>query len=218
MTRGGALALVIALLAGGCSSAPTADDLADSVFRVRGEGCRAANIGTAFAVAPELVLTNAHVVAGVTRQLVVADADGRTTTAVLIGFDPVNDLALLEVPGLDAKPLALGPAVRGDGVLADARIEGELTLIDVEVLRLVDIESGDIYDDGTYLRKGFEAAGDIGPGTSGAPVIVEGSVVGAVFAEVREGGIVFGTQTSEIEAFLDLPRSVIPLPAGACRR
>lgn len=217
MIRRGGFAAVIALVAAGCSGGPTEADFADSVFRVRGEGCQVASIGTAFAVGQGLLLTNAHVVAGVTENLTVADSDGNATGAALVGFDPVNDLALLEVTGLDAEPLDLGPAVQGEGVLADARIEGELTLVEVEVVRLVDIESGDIYDDGTYLRKGFEASGDIGPGTSGAPVVVDGLVVGAVFAEVRNGGVVFGTQTSEIQAFLDLPRSAIELPAGVCR-
>lgn len=214
-----ALALAaVALTTISCSPPPTAEDFETSVFRVRGEGCRVANIGTAFAVGPNLLLTNAHVVAGVTSGLVVTAAHGESAPASLVAFDPVNDFALLDVAGLDAEPLDLGPAIEGSAVLVDARIEGELALIDVEVVRLVDIEIGDIYDEGSYLRMGLEATGDIGPGTSGAPVIVRNVVVGAVFAETRDGGVVFATSSDEIEAFLDLPRSEIELPTGRCRR
>jgi S1-C subfamily serine protease len=223
VTRIGCALVLLALAVVGCDStgAATGDtsvDIASSVFRVRGEGCRVANIGTAFVVGPELALTNAHVVAGVTSGLVVVDAAETAYEATLVAFDPVDDLALLEVEGLTAPPLRLGNATPGAGRIYDARVAGMIDVMDIEVTRLVDIESGDIYDDGTYLRKGLEIAGDIGPGTSGAPIVQDGLVVGVAFAEVRDGGTVFATASSEIRASLAEPRSVLALPAGRCRR
>ncbi len=218
----GALASM-ALVMGACGAGPgasavTTEDLAASVFRVRGEGCRVANIGTAFALEPDLLLTNAHVVAGVTGDLVVTSVDGAATPAIVTAWDPIDDLALLVTDGLGATPLSLGEARSGDALLVDARVEGDLELIDIEITRLVDIESGDIYDEGVYLRKGMEAIGDIAPGSSGSPILVDGLVVGTVFAETRDGGLVFATATSEIAELLDEDRSMDAVPTGRCRR
>ena len=222
MTRAGRALVLLALAVTGCASSgapPVADgeDPASSVFRVRGEGCRVANIGTAFVVEPGLVLTNAHVVAGVTSELVVVDAAEVTHRASVVAFDPVDDLALLEVEGLAAPALPLGNATPGPARLYDARVAGTVEAMEVEITRLVDIETGDIYDDGRYLRKGLEVAGDIGPGTSGAPIVAAGLVVGVAFAEVRDGGTVFATSSSEVRTFLTEPRTVLELPQGRCR-
>lgn len=215
------LASVMALMGlfvAACAAGPDTAELSTSVFRVRGEGCRVANIGTAFAIEPDVLLTNAHVVAGVTSNLVVTAIDGTATPAIVVAWDPIDDLALLVAEGLDATPLSLGEARRGAAVLVDARVEAELDLIDVEINRLVDIESGDIYDEGVYLRKGMEVVGDISPGSSGSPILLDGLVVGAVFAETREGGLVFATSASEIVELLDEDRPTSEVPTGRCRR
>lgn len=210
-----ALAVTVAVAA--CSSTPGPQEFASSVFHIRGEGCRVTTIGTAFAVTGDLVVTNAHTLAGATSvQLIDADDVGREAT--LLVFDPEEDLALLRVDGLEAEPLVLGSPVTGHALLVDARIRDELSVTTVDITELVDIASGDIYDDGEYLRRGMTIAADISPGSSGSPVVVDDRVVGAVFAEQRRGGVVFATSVDEIAEMLDRPRSTIGLPTGRCRR
>src|SRR5207237_2192587 len=60
--------------------------------------------GSGWIAAPGLVITNAHVVAGIDHPLVDRQG-GRERRASVIGFDAKNDLALLRVPGLPGRPL-----------------------------------------------------------------------------------------------------------------
>jgi len=64
--------------------------------------------GTGFSVAPQILVTNEHVIADCVSIEVIA-ADGRRKAAVL-DMDVQNDLALLRVVGLR------GPTARGKGI------------------------------------------------------------------------------------------------------
>lgn len=86
-----------------------------STVRVEGVACRAERDGSGFTVAPDLVVTNAHVVAG-QRRTVVERPDGRRLGATVAVFDPLRDLALLSVPGLGQAPLPLANAKVGSTV------------------------------------------------------------------------------------------------------
>ena len=77
-----------------------------AVVKVTGRACRQIQDGSGWAVAPDLVVTNAHVVAG-ERDTRVEDVDGRAHDATVVAFDAKRDLAVLSVPGLDATPLPL---------------------------------------------------------------------------------------------------------------
>ena len=61
--------------------------------------------GSGFVYAPQHVLTNAHVVAGVTTGLTVTTRDGTQLPARVVLYDPQVDIAVLDVPGLDLTPL-----------------------------------------------------------------------------------------------------------------
>ena len=75
-----------------------------SVLRVTGNACGLGIEGSGWIAAPGYVVTNAHVVAGVSRPHV--DYYGRRSwPATVVGFDPTNDLAVLRVPGLRGRPL-----------------------------------------------------------------------------------------------------------------
>lgn len=76
--------------------------------------------GTGFAVGPELVVTNAHVIADMadnpTLRMLVIPAQGvRGYLAKVAAFSPRNDLALLRVPGAGLPPATLSPATVPDG-------------------------------------------------------------------------------------------------------
>src|SRR5690606_6585419 len=79
---------------------------AASVVRVRGSACGLGVEGSGWVAAPELVVTNAHVVAG-QKDTVVIGGDGAQHEVRVLAYVPRNDLAVLRAPGLAAAPLAL---------------------------------------------------------------------------------------------------------------
>ena len=87
-----------------------------STVKIEGYGCGVLQEGSGFVVAPGLVVTNAHVVAGIAAPLVQVGTTVRHTEVVL--FDPSFDLAVLRVPGLTAPTLHLDPAPVGRGTQA----------------------------------------------------------------------------------------------------
>ena len=80
-----------------------------SVVRVQGvaPSCARTITGSGFVFAPGVVVTNAHVVAGVEEPRVLAQ-DGTELAAQVMSFDPEADIAVLRVPGLAAPPLPFG--------------------------------------------------------------------------------------------------------------
>ena len=87
------------------------DALADaslSVVRISGTAyaCGQNQSGTGFVVAPERVVTNAHVVAGVDRPVIEAP-NGQAIDGFVVYFDDDDDLAIVAVPGLTTAALPL---------------------------------------------------------------------------------------------------------------
>lgn len=78
-----------------------------------GERSRA-GLGTGFVIRGDgVIVTNAHVIAGASR-IVVMTRDGRTHPARLLGADETNDIAVLKV---DARGLAVAPLGDSDSLL-----------------------------------------------------------------------------------------------------
>ena len=148
--------------------------------------------GSGFLVAPNVVLTSAHVIAGA-ETITVLTADKRETEAAVVGFDPDMDLAYLHTAP-DLGPLPTMPDIGSDDVEAGATgralvfRDGASTELDVVVRRRVRINTEDIYVQGDVTRPGFELTADIEPGDSGGVVFVEGKVVGVLWARSRRGG------------------------------
>jgi uncharacterized membrane protein required for colicin V production len=76
-----------------------------STVKVTGSACGAIVEGSGFVVAPQLIVTNAHVVAGDGSPRVVDGSGSHAATPVW--FDPKLDVAVLEVPGLSDPPLQI---------------------------------------------------------------------------------------------------------------
>ena len=93
--------------------------LQQSVLKISGvaSSCQKALEGSGFVVAPELVMTNAHVVAGTDG--VTVDSVGSVFDAEVVLFDSEEDVALLRVPGLRAPVLNFraDPAAPGEGAI-----------------------------------------------------------------------------------------------------
>jgi S1-C subfamily serine protease len=162
---------------------------AASVLKITGvaEDCRRRIEGTGFVYAPERVITNAHVVAGVTRPTVeVGDA---TLDARVVVFDPARDLAVLAVPGLTRPPLAFtGPADAGDNALVLGYPQGGPFRTGAARIRGVQEARGpDIYQRDTVVREIYALRGLVQPGNSGGPLVdPDGGVLGVIFAAAAD--------------------------------
>jgi S1-C subfamily serine protease len=155
-----------------------------SVVKILGQAsCQRGIEGSGFVFSRGRVMTNAHVVAGVSNPFVIVD--GRRTPARVVLFDRKLDVAVLAVDRPDLKPLAfdrsgragesaaiLGFPENGPFDARAARIRSEMRL-----------RSPDIYDRGQVVRETFSVRGLVRSGNSGGPLVSEdGDVLGVIFA------------------------------------
>ena len=89
---------------------PALNRAAGSVLKIAGTAfqCGQNQTGTGFVVSPGRVVTNAHVVAGVSQPVVEVPGGGAMPGRVVY-FDGKRDLAVLAVDGLPTAPLPLSP-------------------------------------------------------------------------------------------------------------
>ncbi len=215
--------LVLAPMA--CSDRATThpDRAIDASVGVRASGCRSEeSIGAGALVAPELVVTVAHVVAGAD-ELAVVDRRGQRHAATTVALDTVDDIALLAVPGLTGTPLEIGPLDAGQsGVYLTYGTRSTPTPEPFEVIRRVNLSISDIYDQGDHERAGLEIAADIDPGDSGAVLVSSAGLAGGlVFASSRRNeDRAWATDLSVVLPLLatldDQPGN--PAPPAACPR
>jgi len=157
----------------------------DSAVQVVAFGCSRVEVhGAGLMVADGRVATVAHVVAGADR-IEVRGIHG-TAQATIVYFDPVLDVAVLEVDPRLATPIPISTAKRGDtGTVVVYRDDTPVEL-PAEVQRLVDIRTADIYGMGKHIRPGYELTVDIQPGDSGSVVVVDGKAVAILWATSRQ--------------------------------
>jgi S1-C subfamily serine protease len=162
---------------------PDVVDASGSVVRITGIACGLGIEGTGWIAARELVVTNAHVVAGIDRPQV--DRGGGTElTAAVVAFDTKNDLAVLRVPGLEGRPLPLADPERGVAVaLIGYPGNGPLTRIPGRLGGTSSFVTRDAYGRGPITRTVTAIRGVVRPGLSGGPgVDARGRVRTTVFA------------------------------------
>jgi Trypsin-like peptidase domain len=140
--------------------------------------------GSGFVVAPGLVVTNAHVVAGATH---IDEYDNvQTEQASVVLFDPNFDIAVLRVPNLGLPALRVVPNYVGRGtkaVVFGYPLGGDFNAQPAGVLARFDAESPNIYDTGTTQRQIYEVHALVRPGNSGGPLLEpDGKVIGVVFS------------------------------------
>ncbi len=157
-----------------------------SIVKVRGDApsCDRRVEGSAFVIAPQRVLTNAHVVAGV-RDPEVFLQNGTVLPATVVLYDPDVDIAVLEVPGLTATPLSFagGAADGASAVVAGYPEDGGFTAVAARVRDRQDIRGPNIYQNKTVTRDVYAIRSTVLPGNSGGPLLsASGTVYGVVFA------------------------------------
>lgn len=156
-----------------------------SIVKVQGYGCGGIVDGSGFVVAKGIVVTNAHVVAGIVYPKVI-NSDG-TYSAEAVWFDPNLDIAVLKVPGLPNAALTLKSQVLPDGDAAAVLGYpggGPLVVGNAAVIDEIDAVGRNIYGQGTVSRNIYEVQAGVEPGNSGGPLVgPDGSVAGVVFAK-----------------------------------
>lgn len=194
-----------------------------SVVRIKGQGCGAIVAGSGFIIAPGMVATNAHVVAGVDQPFI-QDTSGSHKSRV-VWFNSRLDFAVLrtEDPGaLTAAPLG----VRAETVKAGTSGAalgypggGDFTATPAAVLSDVLAKGRDIYGKTETKRHIYELRATITSGDSGGPVIdQEGKVIGMIFAEsTTYKGIGYALTGQEIADQMRFAQAKVQaIPAGDC--
>ncbi|MSO96496.1 MAG: MarP family serine protease [Thermoleophilia bacterium] len=172
-----------------------------SVVRVIGEACGRRIEGSGWVAGRRLVVTNAHVVAGIDVPRVDRN-DGNLLEARVVSFDRKNDIAVLRVPGLTARPLPLADAVEGtSGGMLGYPGNGPYTETAVRVGGIASAIDRDIYGKFPTLRRVTTVRGRVRSGNSGGPVVdARGRVITTVFAQRAGGDGGYGVPTSLVRA------------------
>ena len=151
---------------------PDVKTAAASVLRVRGSACGLGVEGSGWIAAPEVVVTNAHVVAGQDDTTVTTPA-GESLDVDVVHYEPRNDLAVLRVPGLTGAPLELvANPRRGTAAAAVGYPEGgPLTLTAARLGQTGSVISEDSYGNGPIHRSIAFLRGSVRSGNSGGPLV-----------------------------------------------
>ena len=196
---------------------------AASIVKITGvaTSCNRGQEGSGWVVAPERVVTNAHVVAGVSSSHVRIQGTGHSYYARVIVFDPKRDLAVLSVPGLPAPALSQGSALRrSDGaVVAGFPLDGPYRLDSARVRDVLSATGADIYGNPGVIRGVYSLYARVEPGNSGGPLLSpSGEVVGIVFAKsLDDDNTGYALTLAETRPVLEAAdRSFSPVSTGGC--
>ncbi|MFZ2512810.1 MAG: MarP family serine protease [Gordonia sp. (in: high G+C Gram-positive bacteria)] len=165
-----------------------------SVLKILGvaNACSQSLEGSGFVISPERVMTNAHVVAG-TDQVSVQTSSGTEYAATVVWYNPRNDVAVLDVPGLSAPTLPFAEQsgrTGDDAIILGFPENGPFTVTPVRLRNTVNLVGPDIYQSPEDVqRQVYTVRGSVRPGNSGGPMITPGGqVLGVVFgASERDG-------------------------------
>jgi S1-C subfamily serine protease len=168
------------------TSSPVVASVQSSVVKVSGiaPSCSRQIDGSGFVYAPERVMTNAHVLAGVTDPVVRAGGEEYDATPVYV--DEEVDIAVLAVPDLPQAPLSFSvdPADFGDdAIIMGFPGGGPFWVGPARVRDRGEISGPDFRNTQTVVRDVYALFGTVRAGNSGGPLFAtDGTVLGVVFA------------------------------------
>jgi len=188
-----------------------------SVLRVTGTACGLGVQGSAWVARRGLLVTNAHVVAGM-RDARVEDGEGDGLPARVVHFDPRNDVAVLDVDGLEARPLALVDPVEGSAVAILGYPEnGPFTATPGRIGQTGSVLADDAYGRGPVERRITTLRGVVRQGNSGGPAVDgRGRVQATIFAARIGSPSGYGVPTAIVRAAL--AESGHEVSSGPCVR
>jgi S1-C subfamily serine protease len=186
-------------------SSPVVKSVEGSVVKISGiaPSCSRQIDGSGFVYAPQRVMTNAHVLAGVADPVVHAEGGDFEATPVYV--DEEIDIAVLDVPGLRTVPLSFTPEpadVGDDAIIMGYPGGGPLYIGPARVRDHREISGPDFRNTQTVVRDVYALFGNVRAGNSGGPLFAtDGSVLGVVFASAIDdpdtGYALTGPQVSE---------------------
>ena len=194
----------------------------NSVVRISGstDTCKTTLTGSGFFISEGVVLTNAHVVAGVVDPEVELGSERWPATVVF--FDPRLDIAALQVDSSFVPSLSLQtiPPISGDDAAAIGYPGGtDLTVIPVRIRALIDARGDDIYGKSGVERKVISFRGTVIPGDSGGPLVsTKGEVLGMVFGSgISNKSTGYAIAASELNTAMATGiASQTPVSTGTC--
>ncbi len=196
---------------------------ATSIVKITGvaESCNRGQEGSGWVVAPERVVTNAHVVAGTSSDHVRIQGTGRSYDASVVVFDPQRDLAVLSVPGLPAPALTQGPNLKrsDSAIVAGFPLDGPYRLDPARVRDTLTATGADIYGNPGAVREVYSLFARVEPGNSGGPLLsASGEVVGIVFAKsLDDDQTGYALTLDEARPVLEAAGSAFsPVSTGGC--
>jgi S1-C subfamily serine protease len=193
-----------------------------SVVRVFGTACGLGIEGSGWVLAPGLVVTNAHVVAGEHDTEVEIGGIGAGLRADPILFDATDDIALLRVPGLSLPTLTLArnPTPGTAAAILGYPLDGAFNAEPGRIGETETVNTENAYGEGHVQRSITPLRGRVRPGNSGGPMVdAKGQVVATVFAALtgttRVGG--FALPNSLVRSRLrKVGTSTTPASTGSC--
>jgi S1-C subfamily serine protease len=207
----------------GIARAPAVRRASASVVKVLGTACGLGIEGSGWVVAPHLVVTNAHVVAGESDTTVQVDGNPPGLDAEVIAFDPHDDVAILRVGALNEPvlPLAANPKPGTPAAILGYPLDGPFDVEPGRIGQTETVNTEDAYGNGPVTRSITALRGRVRPGNSGGPMINStGHVVAIVFAAITgsptgEGG--FAVPNALVRTELAKARAQIhSVPTGPC--
>ena len=204
------------------TNTPALNKAAQSVLRIAGTAyeCGQNQTGSGFVVSDDRVVTNAHVVAGVS-QPVVEMPDGGAMPGRVVYFDTKRDLAVLAVDNLPSQPLPLSRDLPGGSQAAFAGYPhgGPFQSKPATVQDIATVLVPDIYGNNPSPEDIYRLAGDVQPGNSGGPLLTtDGQVAGVVFAKATSDAEVgFAITMNDLEPVAEqAPGLSSPVSSGQC--
>jgi S1-C subfamily serine protease len=192
-----------------------------SVLKIRGvaQSCQKVLEGSGFVVAPNRVMSNAHVVAGADN--VTVEANGQTYDATVVSYDPNADISILDVPGLPSAPLQfdMQEAKTGtDSLVMGYPGGGDFQATAARIREIIQLNGPDIYHTTTVTREVYTVRGTVRQGNSGGPLIDrDGKVLGVVFgAAVDDADTGFVLTANEVAKQMAMVGNTVKVPTGAC--
>jgi S1-C subfamily serine protease len=192
-----------------------------ATVQIESEGCGGLLFGSGFPVAPSnLVVTNAHVVAGTTNHHVITRSGSKLPATVVL-FDPKRDIALLRVPQLGVRALQLGEpsGPRATGAVVGYPGGGSQKVVGAQVVTRTSALGRDIYSRSLVRRQIWVLRARIRKGDSGGPLVDKaGRALGVVFAastvDNQEG---YALTNTELRANLNAAAGrTNPVPVLGC--
>lgn len=171
------------------ASSPVVNDRRRSIVKVVGTApsCGKVLEGTGFVFAKDRVMTNAHVVGGVSEPTVQIGGEGRLYDARVVLYDWQRDIAVLQVPSLNAPSLTFTTDdvhSRDDAIVAGFPENGGFDVRAARVRGRIQANGPDIYHRGTVHRDVYSLFTKVRQGNSGGPLLTsDGRVAGVIFAK-----------------------------------